>query len=296
MNKRYDIAIVGSGPAGLSAAINAKVRNKEILVFGSHDLSGKLAKAHGVNNYLGMFGKTGEEMVEAFQQHIDAMGIQVTEEKVTNVYASGGYYTLLTKEGMYEANALILTSGVNFGKPYVGEKEFLGKGVSYCATCDAMFYRGKTAAVIGYRKEDEEEAEFLAQVAAKVYYLPMYQDEVQLSDSIEVIHDKVQEITGDQKVEKLVLKNGELEVDGVFILRESVAADQLVPGLATEESHVCVDRSMKTNLPGCFAAGDIVGKPYQYIKAAGEGNVAALSAVSYLDEKKRAERVNNSAE
>lgn len=292
MAERYDIAIIGSGPAGLSAAVNAKIRNKKFIIFGSKDLSGKLVKAHEINNYLGMYGKSGEQMAQAFQEHLDAMGIEITEQKVTNVYPMGTYYSLLTKDGMYEADAVILTTGVNFGKPMAGEKEFLGKGVSYCATCDAMFYRGKTAAVIGFNKKDEEEADFLTQVAEKVYYIPMYQDEVQVADGIEVIRDQIVEIKGDadgQKVESLVLKNQELQLDGVFILRESVAADQLIPGLQMEDNHVLTDRLMKTNLAGCFAAGDIVGKPYQYIKAAGEGNIAALSAVGYLDQKKRAE-------
>ena len=290
MSERYDIAIIGSGPAGLSAAINAKVRNKSFLLFGSKELSTKIAKAHGVNNYLGLYGKTGAEMVQAFQEHLDALDIRVTEEKVTNIYPMGEYYSLLTKDGMYEAKVVILTSGVNFGKPMVGEKEFLGRGVSYCATCDAMFYRGKTAAVIGYSRKDEEEADFLAQVAEKVYYIPMYDADTSVSDSIEVIRDSVVEIAGTDKVEQLVLKEHTITLDGVFILRESVAADQLIPGLAVADNHVTVDRTMSTNLAGCFAAGDITGKPYQYIKAAGEGNVAALSAVSYLEEKKRAEK------
>lgn len=215
------------------------------------------------------------------------MDITITQEKVTNIMPAGGYYTLLTKDGMYEAKTLILASGVSFGKPIPGEKEFLGKGVSYCATCDAMFYRGKRAAVIGYSKADEKEADFLAQVAEKVFYIPMYPDEVHVDDKIEVIRDSVVKIKGQETVDTLVLKNQELALDGVFILRESVAADQLVPGLLVEDNHVAVDRMMKTNLPGCFAAGDIVGKPYQYIKAAGEGNVAALSAVSYLDARRR---------
>lgn len=287
MSERYDIAIVGSGPAGLSAAINAKIRNKKFILFGSHGLSEKLAKAHGVNNYLGMYGKSGKEMVEAFESHLKAMEIEITEEKVTNIYPTGDYYSILAKDEMYEAASVILTSGVSFGKPLKGEKEFLGRGVSYCATCDAMFYRDKVAAVIGYSQKDEAEAAFLAQVAKKVYYLPMYKDEVSLDDNLEVIRDSVVEITGETKVDKLVLKNQELTLDGVFILRESIAAEQLVPGLEVKENHVVVDRLMQTNLAGCFAAGDIVGAPYQYIKAAGEGNVAALSAVSYLDAKKR---------
>ncbi|MDO5401842.1 MAG: NAD(P)/FAD-dependent oxidoreductase [Eubacteriales bacterium] len=290
MADRYEIAIVGSGPAGLSAAINAKIRNKKFIIFGSRKLSSKLVKAHEVNNYPGFFGKSGLKIADAFKEHLKAMDIQITEQKVTNVYNMGSYYSLLTKEGMYEADAVILASGVNFGQPFKGEKEFLGKGVSYCATCDALFYRGKTAAVIGFSPKDEEEAEFLAQVAKKVYYIPMYKEEIHVDDSIQVIHDQIVKIAGDDadaRVEKLILANMEISLDGVFILRESVAADQLIPGLRVEDNHVCADRLMKTNLAGCFAAGDIVGKPYQYIKAAGEGNIAALSAVSYLDEKKR---------
>lgn len=290
MAERFEIAIIGSGPAGLSAAINAKIRNKTFIIFGSRDLSPKLMKAQEVNNYPGFYGKSGKELAEAFGQHIDSMGITITEQKVTNVYPMGDYYSILTKDDTFEADAVIITTGVNFGRPMKGEKEFLGKGVSYCATCDAMFYRGKTAAVIGYNPNDEEEAEFLAQVAKKVYYIPMYKEEVHLNEDIEVIHDTVVEITGDdanQKVSKLILKNCELELDGVFILRESVEANQLLPGLEMDGNHVAADRQMRTNLAGCFVAGDITGKPYQYIKAAGEGNVAALSAVSYLDEKKR---------
>ncbi len=289
MEKRYDIAIIGSGPAGLSTAINAKVRKKEIILFGSEDISSKIAKAHGINNYLGMYGKSGEEMASAFRHHIDEMEIRITPEKVTNIMPVDDYYAILTKNGMYyEAASVILASGISFGKAIPGEKEFLGKGVSYCATCDAMFYRGKVATVIGYNKSEEEEADFLTQVAEKVYYIPMYTDEVNVNEKVEVIQDKVLEIRGDQKVTELVLRNHVLTTDGVFILRESVAADSLIPGLEIEDNHVKVDRLMKTNLNGCFAAGDIVGKPYQYSKAAGEGNIAALSAVSYLDARRRA--------
>ena len=290
MADRYEIAIVGSGPAGLSAAINAKIRNKKFIIFGKRELSSKLVKAHEVNNYPGFFGKSGLKIADAFKEHLRAMDIQITEQKVTNVYNMGSYYTLLTKDGMYEAESVILTVGVNFGQPFKGEKELLGKGVSYCATCDAMFYKGKIAAVIGFSPKDEEEAEFLAQVAKKVYYIPMYKEETHVNDTVQVIRDQVVKIAGDEanaRVEKLILANMEISLDGVFILRESVAADQLIPGLEVLDNHVCVDRLMRTNLAGCFAAGDIVGKPYQYIKAAGEGNIAALSAVSYLDEKRR---------
>lgn len=111
----------------------------------------------------------------------------------------------------------------------------------------------------------------------------MYKEEVEVDEDIEIINDMPVEIIGENKVEKLILKNSEINTDGIFILRDSVSPDQLVPGLELDENHVKVDRKMKTNLQGCFAAGDIVGAPYQYIKAAGEGNIAALSAVSYID-------------
>lgn len=291
MTKRYDIAIIGSGPAGLSAAINAKVRNKEVIVFGTKNFSTKLENAHGINNYLGMYGRTGQEMVEAFRDHITAMDIEIQSERVTNILPAGDYYSLLTKEGMYEATTIILASGISFGKPFPGEKKFLGKGVSYCATCDAFAYRGKVVAVIGSSQADEEEVDYLAEIAEKVYYLPLYKEAVQVKTSVEVIRDTVKEIQGQDKVTKLILSETSIDVDGVFILRESVAADQLVPGLEMNENHVQVDRLMKTNLEGCYAAGDLVGRPYQYIKAAGEGNVAALSAVSYLDAKRRSVNV-----
>ncbi len=124
-------------------------------------------------------------------------------------------------------------------------------------------------------------------MASKVYYIPMYKEEVEVDESIEIIKDTPVEIVGEQFVQKLILKNNEIETDGLFILRDSISPGQLVPGLELDKNHVQVDRKMATNLKGCFAAGDIVGIPYQYIKAAGEGNIAALSAVSYLDELKR---------
>ena len=126
----------------------------------------------------------------------------------------------------------------------------------------------------------------MASIASKVYYIPMYNENIELDPKIEVIKGIPIKIEGQNKVEKLILKDREIETEGLFILRESVSPGQLVPGLKVTENHVEVDRLMKTNLNGCFAAGDCVGKPYQYIKSAGEGNIAALSAVSYLDSNK----------
>lgn len=284
---RYDIAIVGSGPAGLSAAVNAKIRNKKIILFGNENLSNKLQKAPEINNYLGFYEISGEELKDKFKNHVDSMGIEITNHKITNIYAMGDYFALISGENMFEATTVILATGIQYGKPIKGEEEYLGRGVGYCATCDAPLYKDKIVTIIAYNKHEESEANFLAQVASKVYYIPMYKEEVEVDESIEIIKDTPVEIVGEQFVQKLILKNNEIETDGLFILRDSISPGQLVPGLELDKNHVQVDRKMATNLKGCFAAGDIVGTPYQYIKAAGEGNIAALSAVSYLDELKR---------
>ena len=286
MQERYDIAIIGTGPAGLSAALNAKIRNKSFILFGTRNLSSKVQRAPKINNYLGFPNSTGSKLGEAFREHISSMGIEITEERINNVYSMGEYFTLMANDKMYEAKSIILATGVEFSKPLKGELEFLGKGVGYCATCDAPLYKEKTVTIIGYNKEAEEEANFVSELASKVYYIPRYKGEFDLNSEIEVINDIPVEIQGDSKVTKLVTKNGEIETDGIFVLRDSISPGQLVPGLKITDDHIEVDRLMKTNIEGCFAAGDCTGRPYQYMKAAGEGNVAALSAVAYLDSKK----------
>lgn len=284
MENRYDVAIIGTGPAGLSAAITLKIRNKNIILFGSKDLSSKVAKAHEIQNYLGLPAISGETLAKKFSSHIESMGIEITQEQITTVYSMGDYYSLLSKNNqMYDVSAVILATGVNFGKPYPGEKEFLGIGVSYCATCDAPLYRGKTVAIIGSSPKEEAEADFMSEIAGKVFYIPLYKEKVNVKETITVVEDVPTAIEGEMKAEKLILKNQELTVDGIFILRESVLPEQLVPGLEMDGNHIAVNRRMETNLTGCFACGDIVGMPYQYIKSAGEGNVAAISAVGYLD-------------
>ena len=281
--ERYDIAIVGSGPAGLSAALNAKIRNKKFIIFGNKELSYKLSKAPKINNYLGFYGVTGAQVRDKFLEHIDNMGIEITEERVNNIYAMGDYFALMVNEKMYEATTVILATGMEYTKPIKGEEQLLGKGVGYCATCDAPLYRGKTVTIIGYNKEAEEEADFVSEVAEKVYYIPMYKDAVKVNENIEIVAKKPLEIVGEEKVSSIKTDDGELETDGVFVLKDSISPGQLVPGLEIEDGHIKVDREMKCNIPGCFAAGDCVGVPYQYIKSAGEGNIAALSAVKYLD-------------
>ncbi|MDD5921610.1 MAG: NAD(P)/FAD-dependent oxidoreductase [Eubacteriales bacterium] len=294
--EKYDIAIIGTGPAGVSAALTAKNRNKKILLFGSREISQKVKKSHLIENYPGLPSITGEDLAKTFLSHLDARGIPVTEERVSAVYAMGSEFAIQAGENMYTASAVILASGVVMGKTLPGEEENLGRGVSYCATCDATLYHGKTSAVIGYAPKEEAEAAFLAEVAAKVFYFPQYPEEPEgLPENVEILREKPKEIhlqNPSNPTEGVCLRTesgNEYVTNGVFVLRESIAPSRLVPGLETDGAHIVTGRNMATNIAGCFAAGDITGQPYQDAKAVGEGNVAALSAAAYLDEQKRKE-------
>lgn len=281
----YDIAIVGSGPAALSAAINCKIRNKNIIVFGSEEISNKLKKAPMIKNYLGFKEITGKHLIDKFKEHIKSLDIKITKERINAVYAMGSHFTLMVNEKSYDAKAVIIATGMEYAKAIKGEEEFLGRGVGYCATCDAPLYKEKPVTIVGYNKEAEEDANYVSELASKVYYVPMYKGEYRLKEEISIVKDIPVEIAGEEKVNKLLLKEGEIKTDAVFVLKDSISPGQLVPGLAIEQGHIMVDRNMNTNIEGCFAAGDCTGKPYQYMKAVGEGQVAALNAVSYIDNK-----------
>ena len=284
---RYDIAIIGTGPAGLSAAITATIRNKKVLLLGSSALSEKLGKAHEIQNYLGLPAVSGEALANAFLSHLDKMDISITEKRINAVYAMGDWFALQAGEEMLEASSVILATGVVQGKPLPGETELLGRGVSYCATCDAPLYRNKRVAVVGYSAREEAEAAFLSEVCSEVLYFPMYREEPDLPEAVRIIHERVTAVEKADESKLVRTTDNSYPVDGIFVLREAVAPGQLVPGLETSGPHVVVNRRMETNIPGVFACGDISGLPYQYIKAAGEGNVAALSAVEYLDKQKK---------
>lgn len=290
--ERYDIAIIGTGPAGLSAAITAKIRNKKILLIGNPNFSDKVQKAHQIQNYLGLPAISGKDLAKAFENHINSMDITITEGKVNAVYPMGSYFGLQVSQDIYEAETVIVATGIVTGKAFKGENELLGRGVSYCATCDAPLYRNKTVAVIGYSPKEESEAEFLAEVCEKVLYIPMYKEETKLSDKVTIINEKPTAVIGENKVKSLQTEKNNYEVDGIFILRDSIPPSQLVSGLEIKDNHIVVNLQMETNIKGCFACGDVVGRPYQYIKAAGQGNIAGLSAVAYLDAKRKAMEKN----
>ena len=285
-----DCIIIGSGVAGISAALTLKANGKTFLVFGSPDLSEKIEKAELIRNYPGLSNVTGKEFIAALKTQLSDSEIEIKNEKVGGVYAMKGKFTVLTNDQTaYESRSLILACGVESVKQVDGEEEFVGRGVSYCATCDGFLYKGKTIAVLCTSKRLEHEIDYLADIAEKVYLMPMYKDVAVQRDNVEIVRKMPQKIEGAKRVEKIAFagaasQNGakEIAVDGVFMLRECVSPAILVGGLEVKDGHVVVDRDMSTNLSGCFAAGDCTGRPYQYAKAVGEGNIAAHSVGKYL--------------
>ncbi len=280
-----DCIIVGSGLAGISAALTLQANRKSFLIFGSKSLSEKIEKAEMIHNYPGLSDVSGKMFADVLKAQLKNAEIEVEEEKVAGVYALKENFAVLTQNGkQYEGRTVILACGVESIKQVEGEESFLGRGVSYCATCDGFLYKGKTIAVLCTTKRLEHEIEYLADYAKMVYLIPMYKGVEVERENVTLVRKMPLKIVGEKRVEKLVFNSepSEIFVDGVFMLRESVSPAVLVGGLQTENGHVVVGRDMSTNLKGCFAAGDCTGRPYQYVKAAGEGNVAAHSVSEYL--------------
>lgn len=282
-----DCIIVGNGLAGVSAALTLKANGKSFLLFGGKTISQKVLKAEKINNYPGLTAISGEEFGQRIAEQLATEQIEVVSEKVTGVYALKDKFLVTAEPNKtYESHTVILATGVETIKPIEGEEAFLGRGVSYCATCDGMLYKDKTIAVMCTTKTLEHEIEYLASLAKKVYLIPLYKGEAVKAENVEKIIKKPLRVEGGMKVKALVLPDGKAErllaVDGVFFLKECVSPAALCGGLVVENGHVVIQRDCSTNLRGLFAAGDCTGRPYQYTKAAGEGNIAAHSVVEYL--------------
>ena len=285
MDSSYDIVIVGSGPAGLSAAMNAKSRGKKLIVISEDMGSDKVMRSHRIDNYLGFSAISGPDLNKRFLDSAIERGIEIKEAKVKAIYAMpNNFFLELADSNMIEAKAVILATGVKTKNELVGEKKHLGHGVSYCATCDANLYKNKDVIVIGYNEESIHEVNFIAQVAANTTFVNLYDSAVKVNDGIKVIYDKPKSI---EKGDKMVFKTDvtSYEADGIFIIRDSNSAADMVMGLEVDEkNHVKVDSNFQTNLNGLFACGDITGTPYQISRAVGQGQLAALEAVKFLSE------------
>lgn len=279
----YDCAIIGAGPAGLSAAINLKLHNKTFVFFGSKTMSNKVRLSEKIANYPGLPFVSGEELSSAFEAHRDQMDITITDKMVSQIMPAKNGYTLLVDNEIFDAKTIILAIGVSASMEIAGEKELLGRGVSYCATCDGFLYKGKTIGVVCTSPRFEHEIKYLAELAERVYLFPYNKNLTISADNIAVIEQKITSINGGNRLDSVTLSDGrELKLNGLFCMRESIAPTTLLPNVAVTDGQIVVDRGMATSLSGCFACGDCTGAPHQIAKAVGEGNIAAHSVIKYL--------------
>lgn len=305
----YDVVIIGAGPAGIQAAIHAARRKTSVLMLGRIDNSA-LCGAH-IENYACIDGVSdGRVLLEAGMSQVRRFGTETVEEDVLKIARNGALFELEIESGKkIIARSLIFCMGVSKKKLKVpGEKELSGRGVSYCVDCDANFYRGATVVVTGDRSAAVDGALTLLDYAAKVYLVAKnlnvsagLLDRLRRSDVVLVEDTRVKKIAGEHAVKSLVLENGDtLETDGIFIELGSKGALELATQVDVQldmESFKYIDTNRKqaTNITGIYAAGDIVGPPYQMAKAVGEGCVAGMEAAMYARKQKRSQQAEQPA-
>lgn len=299
----YDIIIIGSGPAGLSAAIYAQRACLDTIVIEKNGISGgQVLNTWEVDNYPGFPGVTGFELSRQFREHANKLGARVVQDEVVQVELSGNVKKVVCEEETYEARCVILASGAHHRTLEVpGEEELRGAGVSYCATCDGAFFRGRTVAVVGGGDAALEDAIFLARMCEKVYIVhrrdklrgaKRLQERLQALENIEFVwNSETAAIEGNGQVEALRLrqtKTGEekrLDVDGVFIAVGIAPESELYAGQLEldEQGYIRADESGQTSVPGVFAAGDVRTKALrQILTAASDGANCVTSAERYL--------------
>ncbi|WP_408640002.1 thioredoxin-disulfide reductase [Clostridium fessum] len=299
----YDIIIIGSGPAGLSAAIYAQRACLDTIVIEKNGISGgQVLNTWEVDNYPGFPGVTGFELSRQFREHANKLGARVVQDEVVQVELSGNVKKVVCEEETYEARCVILASGAHHRTLEVpGEEELRGAGVSYCATCDGAFFRGRTVAVVGGGDAALEDAIFLARMCEKVYIVhrrdklrgaKRLQERLQALENIEFVwNSETVAIEGEGQVEALRLRQtqtGEerrLDVDGVFIAVGIAPESELYAGQLEldEQGYIRADESGQTSVPGVFAAGDVRTKALrQILTAASDGANCVASAERYL--------------
>jgi len=296
----YDVVILGTGPAGLQAAIHAARKKVSVLVLGKETKS-SLFHAH-VENFCCLFNVSGEDMLDVGRQQVASFGAEMLEEDVLKVTPDSPGFLVVTESGQeLRCHTLIIATGTARNKLGVaGEKEYLGRGVSYCVECDANFYKGEEVAVVGGASAAVSGALTLLGYA-KTVHLVCEALEVtdalksQLEQSAVIVHEKakVKEIIGQNAVEGVVLNDGaKLDVSGVFIELGAKGVMELATHVGVrlddEMKYIDTNKKMETNIAGVFAAGDICGPPWQMAKAVGEGCVAGIGAAAYVRKMKSA--------
>ena len=238
-----DIAVVGAGPAGYSAAITARKRDKSVLVIGQH--TGWLARAEHLANYPGLPDVSGPALLDAMRAQAQALGAQLRPGVVHQIVPMGESFGLSLGADFVEAHTIVLCTGAKQPRLLPGEGELLGRGVSYCGTCDGMLYRGRSVAVIAQGPEAVSEANFLCGVCAHVAWFGS--PDPALDSRIEVRAEKPEAILGESRAEGLLAGGQALPFDGVFIFREATALSALLPGLEMDGAFIRVDRAMRTS-------------------------------------------------
>lgn len=298
----YDLIIIGSGPAGLSAAVYGKRAGLNLLVLESAPMSGgQVLNTYEVDNYLGMPGMNGFDMGMQFRAHADRLGVEFREAEVTGIRDNGQSKTVITAEGELETKTVILATGAVHAHLNVpGEEELAGMGVSYCATCDGAFFKGKTVAVAGGGDVALEDAIYLARTCEKVYLIhrrdelrgaAVLQEELKGLSNVEILYSHtVEEIRGEDAVESLLVRSGktgetkELKVSGLFVAVGIRPNTELVKDCLKLDpgGYVIAGEDCVTEIPGLFAAGDVRRKPIrQIITAVADGANAAVAAGAY---------------
>lgn len=306
MEELYDVVIIGGGPAGLTAAQYAARSELKTIVLDKSQSAGALAFADRIENYPGLPEPvSGKELLDIFREQAKRFGAIYREEQVIGVNLSPEIKEVYTMSNTYKSRAVIIATGAMGRKPTIkGEKEFLGRGVSYCAICDAAFFRDRTVCVIGDSEEAVKEADLLTRYAATVYLISpsrkLKVDEAMVpqKDNLKIMKGViVKEIVGDETVQKIRMKDmadnteREMDMDGVFVYlhgnRPIVDFLNFAVDLSDEEC-VITNKMMETNIPGVFAAGDVTCvEVRQVIIAAANGCIAALSADKYVHHRKR---------
>ena len=283
----WPILIIGGGPAGLSAAINARKRNKQVLVLAKEQISNKLMAAPMVANYPGFTEITGAELGKTLYEHARLMGAEFKRDEAQQIVKDGDVFWVMGREEQYQASKILLALGVLENKNIPGENEFEGKGVSYCATCDGAFFKNKDVAMVAYLPEAEVEARFLAGICQKVYYVPQYRPlpKESIANNVSIISGAPKKISGQEMVEAIEIGDQTLSVQGVFLERPGVPPMKLIDGLQIVDEKIVTDENMETNIPGVYAAGDCTGRPWQIARAVGQGQIAAIAMAKELDKK-----------
>ena len=299
LEKTYDLIVLGGGPTAISCGIYAARFAMDVLIIGK-TFGGLIATTHVVENYPGVTSISGQGLMEMFKEHMNSLNIPYISDEIRTIEKIHDHFELHSFFQKFEAYSICIATGSERKKLGVpGEKNYAGKGVSYCATCDGPFYVDKVVCVIGGSDSAAKEALFLAQNVKKVYIIyrgkeiraePINKKRVYENDRIEIIYEtNIVEIKGDTTVSSVIFDNGkEFKVDGVFIEIGSIPNSDLAKrvGVKTnEKGEIIISRKSETNIPGIFAAGDVADAPFkQAITGVSEGVIAAYSAFDYVKE------------